>query len=342
MSLLIIVGAIALAIWLLAKGERYPRTDDAYVQARYISVASEVAGRLAVLKVSEGQAVEPGDLLLQIDPSSYELAVQEAQAQIVALQAQLAQSERQRKAAEQLVQVAQQSTGQAVAKEVLAQSTYERMRPLAEEGYVTKERYDSVFTQYEEARSGVLMARSNELAAELSVPSLDALRAELKAAQVRLEQAQLQLQRTQVRAPFAGRVVNCDIAAGMMVSPGEALFTLVDTTEWFVVANYREGDLKNIRMGDRANVRLLTLPDTVYGGTVVSLGHAVQTQDAYNFGPLPSVRNQLNWVRTAQRFPVRIRIEKPVPQLPFRVGASAIVTVQSAGNEHSNATAAKR
>lgn len=328
LSLLIILGAIALAVWLLAGSEMYPRTDDAYVQARYITVSSEVPGRIAALKVSEGQAVARGEVLLQIDPESYQLAVAEAQTQVVALEAQLSQSERQQKAAEQLVQVAQQSTEQAVAKAALAQSTYERMTPLADKGYVTKERYDSVFTEYEEARSSVLMAKSNELAAELSVPSLEALRAELKAAQVRLSQAELELRRTQVKAPFAGRVVNCDLAPGMMVSPGEPLFTLIDTGEWFVVANYREGDLKHIRVGDRATVRLLTLPEATFSGTVVSIGHAVQTQDAYNFGPLPSVRNQLNWVRVAQRFPVRIRVDEPEPQSPFRIGASAVVTIE--------------
>lgn len=340
LSVLIIFGAIALAVWLLAKGEQYPRTDDAYAQARYITVSSEVPGRIAELQVRDGQAVAPGELLLRIEPESYQLAVEEAQAQVAALEAQLEQAQRQRKAALELVQVARENTGRMVAKETLAQSTYERMTPLADKGYVTKERYDGVFTEYEQARSGVLMARSNELAAELSVPSLETLRAELKAAQVRLSQAELELRRTQVRAPFAGRVVNCDLARGMMVSPGEPLFTLIDTGEWFVIANYREGDLKNIRVGDSASVRLLTLPERTFAGTVVSIGHAVQTQDAYDFGPLPTVRNQLNWVRVAQRFPVRIRIDEPEPQAPFRIGASAVVKVDGGGGKDTAAAQA--
>lgn len=326
-SVVVVLGAIALAVYLLAAGQLYPRTDDAYVQARYISVSSQVPGRIAQLAVVDGAAVTPGQLLVQVDPASYRLAVEEATAQVAALQAQLKEAERQRAATLQLVDMAQDNTERMLAKQTLAQSTYERMTPLAEKGFVTRERYDTVYSDWEQARAGVLMAKSNELAAELSVPSLDALRAELQGAQVSLQQAQLELERTQIKAPFAGRVVNCDLAAGMMVMPGEALFTLVDTTEWFVVANFREGDLKNIREGDAAQVRLLTLPDQRFTGTVISIGHAVQTQDAYNFGPLPTVRNQLNWVRVAQRFPVRIRINEAEPQAAFRVGASAVVTI---------------
>lgn len=328
LSLLIFVGAIVLAVYLLTDGERYPRTDDAYAQARYITVSAEVPGRLVELAVRDGQAVTPGELLLRIDPASYQLAVDESLAQIAALEAQIAEAERQRKASLELVKVARDSTASSIAREELAKSTYERMTPLAEQGYVTKERYDSVSTSYEEARSAVLMAKSNELAAELSVPSLDTLRAELKAAQVRLAQAELELQRTQVKAPFAGYIVNCNIAPGMLVSPGQPLFTLVDSEAWFVVANYREGDLKNIRPGDAARVRLLTLPDAVYTGRVVSIGHGVQTNDGYSFGELPTVRSQLNWIRTAQRFPVRILIESPEPQSAFRIGASAVVVIE--------------
>lgn len=328
LSVMVVLGAIALGLYLLTRGELYPRTDDAYVQARYITVSAEVPGRIVSLEVKEGSAVEPGDLLLRIDPESYELAVAEAAAQVAALEAQLREAERQRVAALELVEMAKANTERMLAKEELAQATRERMGPLAEQGFVTRERYDVVSSDYEQARAGVLMARSNELASELSVPSLEMLRAELKAARVSLMQAELELKRTEVRAPFPGRVVNCDLAPGKMVMPGEPLFTLIDTREWFVVANYREGNLEAIKVGDIARVRLLTLPHEVYTGKVVSIGHAVQTQDAFNLGPLPYVRNQLDWVRVAQRFPVRILIDEPEPESAFRVGASAVVTIE--------------
>lgn len=328
LSLGIVVGACALALYFLARNEQYPRTDDAYVQARYITVSSEVPGRIVELPARDGQAVAPGDLLVQIDPLSYELAVAEAAAQVAALEAQIAEAERQRKAALELVALSRANTERSEAMEALAQSTYKRMTPLANQGFVTQERYDATSSAYEQARASVLMAKSNELAAELAVPSLETLRAELQASRIALQQAEVELDRTAIKAPFTGRVVNCDLAPGMMVMPGESLFTLIDTREWFVVANYREGDLRHIRLGAPAHVRLLAQPDTVFTGSVVSVGHAVQTQDAYNFGPLPTVRNQLDWIRVAQRFPVRIRIDAPQPEAAFRVGASAIVTIE--------------
>lgn len=328
LSLGIIVGAFALALYLLSHNEHYPRTDDAYVQARYITVSSEVPGRITQLLVQEGQAVSPGDVLVQINPVSYELAVAEAAAQVAALEAQLKEAERQRKAAIELVEVSQANTERVLAQETLAKSTYDRMGPLAEQGFVTQERYDSASSEYEQARASFLMAQRNELAAELAVPSVDTLRAELQSARISLQQAEVELARATITAPFEGRVVNCDIAPGMMVMPGEPLFTLVDTHEWFVVANYREGDLKAIQEGAAARVRLLTLPGKVFQGEVVDIGYAVQTQDAYSMGPLPTVRNQLDWVRTAQRFPVRIRIDSPEPATAFRMGASAVVTIE--------------
>ncbi|MGE9292060.1 MAG: efflux RND transporter periplasmic adaptor subunit [Puniceicoccales bacterium] len=328
LSLVVVLGALALALYLITHGEHYPRTDDAYVQARYITVAAEVPGRISGLPVRDGLAVEPGELLVQIDPKSYVLAVAAATAQIEALEAQLSEAERQRGAALELVETSKANTERALAQEQLALSTRERMAPLAQEGFVTQERFDSVTSAWEQARASVLMAKSSELSAELAVPSLDTLRAELKAARVRLAQAELELERTQVRANFPGRIVNCDIAPGMMTMPGEPLFTLVDTSEWFVMANYREGDLKNIRLGDKARVRLLTLPNKTFTGEVVSIGHGVQNSDTYNFGPLPVVRNDLDWVRLAQRFPVRIRINQPEPEAAFRIGAGAVVVIE--------------
>ena len=328
LSVLVVLGALALALFLITAGEHYPRTDDAYVQARYITVAAEVPGRISELPARDGVGVEPGDLLVQIDPRSYALAVAEAEAQIEALEAQIREAERQRAASLELVETAKANTTRALAQEELAQSTHERMGPLAEQGFVTQERYDAVTSSWEQARASVLMAKSSELSAELAVPSLDTLRAELKVVRVRLAQAELELERTQVLASFPGRVVNCDIAPGMMTMPGEPLFTLVDTSEWFVMANYREGDLKNIRLGDKAKVRLLTLPDKTFTGEVVSIGHGVQNSDAYDFGPLPFVRSELNWVRLAQRFPVRIRIDQPEPDTAFRIGASAVVVIE--------------
>lgn len=328
LSLVVILGALALAAWLLIGGEVYPSTDDASVQANYISVSAEVPGRIVQLAVKEGQAVAPGDLLLQIDPRSYEFAVQAASLQVQALEAQIRESERQRNAAQEQVQTARANVENMRVQEVLAQSTHERMGPLVERGFVTREEYGIATTRLEQSRAGLAMAKSSELAAGLMVPELDILYVELAAAKVRLEQTQLELERTQVRAQFHGRVVGCRLALGQMVAPGIPLFTLVNTEEWFVVANYREGDLHKIKIGSPARITLMTQQGQTFRGQVVDIGHAVQTQNLIEFGPLPFVRNELDWVRLAQRFPVRIRVEQPEPQSAFRIGVSAVVAIE--------------
>lgn len=326
-GLTVFIAAMVLGVYLLSSNEHFPRTDDAYVQARYITVAAEVPGRIVELPVKEGSTVKAGDLLLQIDPRSYVLAVELAKAQILTLEAQITEARRQQKASIEMVEVARANTHGAQSRKNLAQSTYERMGPLAEQGFVTKESYDNAASLSQQADAGLMAAKSSELAAALAVPSLEALEAELKSMRITLAQAELALERTQVRAPFDGEVVNCNIAVGKMAMPGQPVFTLVDSSEWFVVANYRENNLEDIPVGATAHMYLHTLSGKSFSGTVVSVGYAVQTGDAFNFGTLPYVRNQLDWVRLAQRFPVRILVDDPTPRGAFRVGASATVVI---------------
>jgi len=123
-------------------------------------------------------------------------------------------------------------------------------------------------------------------------------------------------------------VVNLDFPPGRMVLPGEPLFTLVDTSEWFVVARFREGDLRRMSVGKKVDVEVLTAPDRTYTGTVVNIGWGIQTDAQFDATELPFVRAELDWVRLARRFPVRIRVDQPDPVETFRVGASAVATLR--------------
>jgi multidrug efflux system membrane fusion protein len=130
-----------------------------------------------------------------------------------------------------------------------------------------------------------------------------------------------------VRAPFDGRVVNLDIAQGEYAATGRHLFTLIDTRAWYVIANFRETALKGIRPGMAAEVYLMSDPRRRFGGTVQSIGFGVFPQEGGSSSSgLPQVPRSINWVRVAQRFPVRIRVENPPPEL-FRIGASAVALI---------------
>jgi multidrug efflux system membrane fusion protein len=133
-----------------------------------------------------------------------------------------------------------------------------------------------------------------------------------------------------VYAPFDALVTNLTISEGAYVHKGEQIFTLIDARTWWAVANFRETQLKHIAPGMRADVYVLSRPNKHFSGVVDSVGFGV-TPDADvigRLGPgLPDVQRTLNWVHLASRYPVRVRVQNPTPDL-FRIGESAVVTIR--------------
>src|SRR5262245_8036010 len=155
------------------------------------------------------------------------------------------------------------------------------------------------------------------------------MNAHVAAAEAAVHAAALDLAYCRVTAPFTGRVVNLDISVGAFGRPGVEVFTLVDTGTWYVVANFRETQLRHIRGGEPADIRLQWNADKRYRGTVVGLGWAVLPENGTSVMGLPRVEKSIDWVRLAARFPVRIKVEDP--DEAFRIGASAVVTVGGSG-----------
>jgi multidrug efflux system membrane fusion protein len=147
------------------------------------------------------------------------------------------------------------------------------------------------------------------------------------------------LAQTVVRAPFDGRVTNLDIAEGEFAATGRPLFTLIDTRNWYVIANFRETALRGIRPGMIAEVYLMADADRRFTGIVDSIGFGVFPEEGGSSAAgLPRVPRSINWVRVAQRFPVRIRVDDPPSEL-FRVGASAVALIPAAQEGSKSATA---
>jgi multidrug efflux system membrane fusion protein len=135
----------------------------------------------------------------------------------------------------------------------------------------------------------------------------------------------LNLEYCHVRAPFSGKVVNFNISVGEFARAGVDVFTLVDTRTWYVVANFRETQLRHVQEGAPAEIYLQFKGGKRFEGKVVGLAWAVVPEDGTSDFGLPSVPRNLDWVRLAQRFPVRVQVENPDES--FRVGASAVVTI---------------
>jgi multidrug resistance efflux pump len=152
-----------------------------------------------------------------------------------------------------------------------------------------------------------------------------------KSAQAALNTAQYDLEGCKVVAPFDGYITNLNISNGAYAHAADEVITMVDVRNWYVIANFRESALRHIEPGMTADIYLMTKPDIKYHGVVEGIGRAVVPEEEPQLSGLPNVQRELNWVRLAQRFPVRIRLQDDPSDESLRVGASAIVTITGHG-----------
>jgi multidrug efflux system membrane fusion protein len=224
--------------------------------------------------------------------------------------------------------IAAEQTQRAQTNFSLSARTEDRPRPLTDKGYVPVQQLDQAQAATRDATTSVRQAREQERAARRAVDTVDAAVSGAAAAEAALANAQRALEDTTVRAPHDGRIVGLTISTGEMALPSQALFTLVNTEEWFAVANMRETDLHGVSVSDCATVYSMIDPARPIKGAIESVSWGVLDEDRNNVPrSVPYVKPSLNWVRVAHRFPVRIRLEKP-PQPLMRLGASASVEVR--------------
>ena len=179
--------------------------------------------------------------------------------------------------------------------------------------------------QHVATEAALRQSKSDRAKAEDSIGQLANTNARIAAAEAAVHSAELDLEYTRVRAPFSGRVVNLNISPGAFARAGTEVFTLVDTGNWYVMANFRETQLRHIPAGAPVDLYLQSQPSRRFRGTVVGLGWAVLPENGTSVGGLPRVERSLDWIRLAARFPVRIKVEDPDDS--FRIGASAVATV---------------
>ena len=179
--------------------------------------------------------------------------------------------------------------------------------------------------QHAATEAALRQTKSDRAKAEDSIGQLATMNARIAAAEAAVHSAELDLEYTRVRAPFTGRVVNLNISTGAFARSGVEVFTLVDSGTWYVMANFRETQLRHIPAGSPVELYLQSQPGRRFKGTVVGLGWAVLPENGTSVNGLPRVERSLDWIRLAARFPVRIRVEDPDDS--FRIGASAVATV---------------
>jgi multidrug efflux system membrane fusion protein len=179
--------------------------------------------------------------------------------------------------------------------------------------------------QHIATEAALQQARSERARAQDAIGQYEGKNARIAAAEAAVHSAELDFSYCTVRAPFTGLVVNMNISNGAFARAGAEVFTLVDTSTWYVVANFRETQLRHISAGAPVDLYLQSHPGKHFRGSVVGLGWAVLPENGTSVNGLPRVERSLDWIRLAARFPVRIKVDNPDDS--FRVGASAVATV---------------
>ena len=300
-----------------------PRTDDAYVRANTIGVAPHVAGPIVALPIVDNQRVKEGELLFVVDPRPYEAALDAARAQ-------LALTDLEIRGYQQAVDAAAATVAAREAESDYADDYLRRLEPLLAGQFVTRDQVEDARTKARAARAAVEAARAELRRQQDLLGQLGDVNARRQAAQAAVDDAELNVGYCSVRAPFDGWVTNLNIAVGQYAKQGEEVFALVDDREWYVMANFRESYLQSIAPGMEAEVYLVSYPWRRFRGRVQGIGWALYQRNGGSVGVLPETEPTLNWVRLAQRFPVRIVLEERDEAHPFRMGQTAVVTVRGA------------
>ncbi|RFU48565.1 multidrug transporter subunit MdtN [Paraburkholderia sp. DHOC27] len=338
--LLIVLTAVAVVavIW---RVDTSPRTDDAYAYADTIGVSPEVSGKIVTLAVRDNQAVKQGDLLFAIDPRPYQYALLRARASLAQLDAQIPLTQRSVNAQNYSAVAAKAAVARAQAAANQASDTLARMAPLIAKGYVSADDLDRARTSQRSAQAELATAQAQAREAQAAVSGVDALIAQRAVLEAEIASAQLNLEYATVRAPFDGRIAELRTSVGQYVSAQKPVFTLIDTRHWYVIANFRENELGRIHPGTPATVYLMSDAGTRFSGTVDSIGFGVDPQDGgASANGLPNIQRSINWVHVAQRFPVKILVDRPDARL-FRIGTSAVAVLRPDERVRSDAAGAK-
>jgi membrane fusion protein (multidrug efflux system) len=317
------VLVLAGALFVYATGGRYISTDDAYVHAGKLTVATDVSGIVANVAVKESQQVDKGQVLFTLDQEPFQIALAGAQANLGTVRNQLTTLQatyRQKQA-----QIEQAKTDVA-----FFETTFQRQQDLLKRGVASQAAYDQARRDLDSARQKVTMAQSDaqatlaQLGGNADAPIEQ--NPNYLAAQAQVDKAQRDLRRTTVLAPIPGIVTNVDaLQVGEYLPAAQAAFSLVSSADVWVEANPKESDLTYLKPGAPAVVTIDAYPGREWQATVASLRPATGTE----FSVLPAQNATGNWVKVVQRVPIRLAVQMPADAPPLRTGMSATVEIDT-------------
>lgn len=327
-SVLIVAALIAASLlWYLASDRYAPYTSQARVQGYVVGVAPEVAGNVTQVWVKNNQEVEQGQRLFEVDPSQYRIALARAESDLENARSQV-------QAGNAAVASARANLDAAQANELRARQDFQRLKRLRETdpGTISLRRLESSQASLDQARAKVTAAESEiQRAIEQKGGDDDDSNAILLSAQAAVEKARLDLANTVVIAPSRGLITDLRADVGLYAGTGKPVMTLIAIHDLWISAEYTENNLGHMVAGAEAEIVFDAVPGRVYSGNVRSLGLGISAGQAPAPGTLPSVSNDRDWLRQAQRFPVEVGFADADQELQrqLRIGGQASVIVYS-------------
>jgi len=320
---LIVIGVVF--IWYVIADRLAPWTDQARVQAYIVPVVSQVAGKVIEVNVDKDQEVQQGDILFEINPSDYQLAVENAETEL--------------ELAGQNIGASTASVTTAQTKVVEAQVHVAYIKAQSKRVFELEAKQIYSVSRGDKARAAIIKARAQ---LESAKSELEKAKQELgitgkenpkiRSAIAKLKKAQIDLSRTIIIAPSHGGITNLKIDEGHYASVGAPLMTFIEIDNIWIKANLRENSIANIELGTPVEFILDSTPGTVFQGTVSSLGFAVSHEKGGAIGDLESIESSAGWLRDAQRFPVYVTFDIDQTKGLLRLGGQADVQFYSTEN----------
>ena len=312
LSIPLILLAIG-AYWWLASGSTVG-TDNAAVKQDIVSVSAQVNGPVSEVDVKNGDIVHRGDILFRIDPAPFQVALEQAEAQLAAARLQTTQLRTQAAGTSADIIGAQ-------ANLQIKRNALNRQAALLKRGFTTRADYEDALNEVRTAETELADARARS--ANASAALAPGEQPSVAQAQAAVDKARLDLSRTIIRAPMDGSVANADrLQVGQMAAMGLGMLSVVHSKDAWVEANFKEKDVGRIVPGQKVKIKLDAYPGMAFRGHVQSVGAGTGSE----FAILPAQNANGNWVKVTQRVPIRIAFDGN-PQKPLIAGLSADVTV---------------
>ena len=316
------LAAICVALYLYAAGGRYVSTNNAYVKANIIIISTEVSGRVTSMLVADNQAVEANDILLQLDSSPLEIALNRARAQMAVIRTEL--------------ESLRADYGETVVQAQLSEDKvryldrrYKRQRKLLKQGLSSEEKHDEAGHDLQVARREVkiIEKRVQRVLAQLAGNKLLPVDQHPRylAAQTTYDQAAVDLKAATIRAPASGVVSNMKLQVGEFAQAGKPIFTLIENQPIWIEANLKETELTHILPGQQATIVADAYPDKIWESVISSIAPATGAE----FSILPPQNASGNWVKVVQRIPINLAITNQAGDPQLRAGMTVLVRIDT-------------